>query len=79
MINVVVGAPGIVPKVLEKWLEELEISESIGTIETLELATSAKILWRVLVTLDDLLSLILKWKPTKLFIFSQFQLLNEYV
>ena len=57
VIPIVIGALGSIPKVLVKGLEVLQIR---GRLETSQISTflrSARILRRVLVTREDLLSL----------------------
>ena len=49
-IPIVIGALGMVPKGLERSLEELEIRGRIETIQTTALLRSARILRRVLET-----------------------------
>ena len=61
---VVIGVLGIVTKGLIMGLEDWEIREQVETIKTTAFLKSARILGRVLVTLGDLLSLKLHWKPS---------------
>ena len=62
IIAIVIGAFGTVTKVLLKWPEDLEIRGRVETIETKILWITARILWKILETLGDLLSLKLQWK-----------------
>ena len=57
VILIIVGAPGMVSKGLEKALEEKEISGKIETIQTAVLLRSVRILRRVLEPGGDLLLL----------------------
>ena len=52
---------------LEKSLVEFKITGRIETLQTIALLKSAKILWRVLETWGDLLSLKLLWKASRMF------------
>ena len=63
IIPIVIGAFGTVTKGLLKDLEDLEVGGRVETIQTTLLKT-ARILWRVLETWGDLLSLNLQWKPS---------------
>ena len=56
VITIVADALGIVRKGLENRLEKLEIRRRINTIQTTALLKSARIHWRVLVTLGDMMS-----------------------
>ena len=62
IIPIVIGAFGTVTKELLKGLEDLEVDERVETIQTTALLRRARILRRVLETLEDLLSLKLQWK-----------------
>ena len=62
VIIIVIGDLGMVPKDLERCLEELDIRGRIETIQNTTLSRSARILRRVLETWGDLLSL--QWNIT---------------
>ena len=62
IIPIVIGALGIVTKGLLKGLEDLEVEGRMETIQTTTLLRTATILWRVLKTWGDLLSLKVQWK-----------------
>ena len=57
VLPIVIGKLGMVPKGLERRLEELEIGGQIKTIQITALLRSARILRRVLETWEGLLSL----------------------
>ena len=57
VILIVIGALGTVTKGLVKGLEVLEIKGHVATIQTTVLIRSTRILWRVLETWEDILSL----------------------
>ena len=63
IIQIVIGAHGTVNKGLIKGLEDSEIKGRVETIQTIALLRSARILRRVLETLD-LLSLKLQWETS---------------
>ena len=54
----VIDALGTIPKELVKELEDLEVE----TIQTIGLLRSARILWTIMETWEDLLSLKLQWE-----------------
>ena len=62
MIPIVIDALGMIPKGLERGLEELEIRGWTKIIQTAALLMLARILRRVLETWGDLLLLRLQWK-----------------
>ena len=62
VIPTVIGPLGTVTKVLVQWLEDLEITGRVETIQTTALLRSVRILQRALETWGDLLSLKLQWK-----------------
>ena len=62
IIPIVIGALGTVTEGLVQRLEDLEIKGRVETIQTTAILRSARILRRVLVTWEDLLSLKLQWK-----------------
>ena len=62
IVPIVIGALGTITKELLKGLEDLEIGGRTGTIQTTALLRMARILWQVLETWGDLLSLKLQWK-----------------
>ena len=65
VIPIVICAFGKILKDLESWLEELEISGRIVSIQTIAFFfTSARILTKGLENWGDLLSLRLQWKTT---------------
>ena len=64
--TIVIGAFGTVTKGLLKGLEDLEVGGWVETIQTTTLLKTARILWRVLETWGDLLSLNLQWKTISL-------------
>ena len=57
IVPIVIGALDIVIKGLLKGLEDLEVGGRVETIQTTALLRAARILRRVLETLEDLLSL----------------------
>ena len=61
IIPIVIGALSTVTKGLMKGLEDWEVGR-VKTVQTTALLKSARILWRVLETCGDLLSLKLQWK-----------------
>ena len=61
-ISVVIGALKTIPKSLIRELEEIEIGRRAETIQTSALLRLLGILWSVLDTLGDLLSLKIQWK-----------------
>ena len=62
IVPIVIGAFGTITKGLLKGLEDLEVGGRVETIQMTALLRTAKILWRVLETWGDLLSLKLHWK-----------------
>ena len=62
VMPIVSCALGTVTKGLERGLEDLEIRERTGIIQTTALSRSVRILWRILKTCRDLLSLKLLWE-----------------
>ena len=62
IISIVSGAFDTVTKGLLKGLEDLEVDERVETIQTTALLRTVRILWGVLKTWGDLLSLKLQWK-----------------
>ena len=62
IIPIVIGAFGTITRRLLKGLEDLEGGGRVETILTTALLRTARILWRVLETWEDLLSLKLQWK-----------------
>ena len=61
IIPIVIGAFGTVTKGLLMGLEDLEVGVRVETIQTTALLRTTRILWRVLETWGDLLSLKLQW------------------
>ena len=57
IVPIVTGALGTIAKGLLEGLEELEVGRQVETIQTTALLRTARILRRVLVTWEDLLSL----------------------
>ena len=64
IVQIVIGALGIITKWLLKGLEDLRVGGRLETIQMTALLRTARILRRVLQTLGDLLSLRLQWKPS---------------
>ena len=62
IIPIIIDALRTVTKELVQWLEDLEITGRVETIQTTALLKSARILRRVLETWGDLLSFKLQWK-----------------
>ena len=62
IVPIVIGAFGTITRGLLKGLEDLEIGGQVETIQMTALLRTARILWRVLETWGDLLSLKLQWK-----------------
>ena len=62
IIPILNGALGTVTKGLVQGPEDLEITGQVETIQTNELLRSARVLRRVLVTWEDLLSLKIQWE-----------------
>ena len=62
IVPIVIGAFGTVTRGLLKALDDLEVGGRAETIQTIALLKTARILWRVLETWGDLLSLKLQWK-----------------
>ena len=65
IVPIVIGALGTVTKGLLKGLEDLEVGGRVETIQPTALLRTARILRRVLVSWDDLLSLKLQWKTIR--------------
>ena len=65
IVPIVIGAFGTITKGLLKGLEDLEVGGRVETIHTTALLRTARILWRVLETWGDLLSLKLQWKTIR--------------
>ena len=65
LIPIIINILGTIPKGLVKGLGDLEIRGQVETMWTTALLRSVRILWRVLETWRDLLSLILQWKPIR--------------
>ena len=63
VIPIVIGAVEKVPNVFGRQLEELESGGQIEAIQTTALLRSVRILWKVLETWGDLISIRLQWKP----------------
>ena len=61
IIPIVIGAFGTVTKGLLKGLKDLEVDGRVETLQRTALSKTARILWRVLETWGDLLSLNLPW------------------
>ena len=57
IVPIVIGALGTITKGLLKGLDDLEFGRRVETIQTAALVWTATILWRVLETWGDLLSL----------------------
>ena len=62
IVPIVIAALGTITKGLLKGLDDLEVGWRVETIQTTALQRTARILWRVLETWSDLLSLQLQWK-----------------
>ena len=62
IMPIVIGAFGTATKGLLKGLNDLEDGGRVETIQTTTLLRTARLLRRVLETLEDLLSLKLQWK-----------------
>ena len=62
IVPIVTGALSTITKGLFKGLEDLEIGGRVETIQMTELLRTARLLWRVLETWGDFLSLKLQWK-----------------
>ena len=62
IVPIVIDAFGAITKRLLKGLEDLEVGETVETIQITALLRTARILRRVLETWGDLLSLKLQWK-----------------
>ena len=62
IIPIVIGAFGTVTKGLLTGQEDSEVGGRVETIQTTTLLRTARILWRILETWGDLLSLRLQWK-----------------
>ena len=62
IVPIVIGALGTITKGLLKGLEDLEVGGRVETIQTTALLRTTRILWRVLETRGDLLSLKLQLK-----------------
>ena len=61
-VPIVIGAFGTITKRLLKGLEDFEVGRRVETIQMTALLKTARILWRVLETWGDLLSLRPLWK-----------------
>ena len=64
IVPIVIGALGTIIKGLLKGLEDLEVGARVETIQTTALLRTASILWWVLETWGDLLSLSSSEKPS---------------
>ena len=62
IVPIVIGAFSTITKGLLKGLEDLEVGGRVETIQMTALLRTARILWWVLETWGDLLSLKLQWK-----------------
>ena len=62
IVPIVIGALGAITKELLKGLKDVEVGGRGETIQTTALLRTTRILWRVLETKGDLLSLKLQWK-----------------